>query len=217
MSNWLMSATGATTTFIAGIVIGALLTHWRSMVKGRSLSTKRSAPPMLWDIHCVLNAMNKMALTAERGRPVEPAMIYLLSDYLLHSALLQREDGWTDRDGLENWLLAHVRVVADHRGQATLPGVTVEFPKSVRRVHAKQLLRQLLWNLQVTQTINRVHIQLLGGARGEDRLVKVRLEVEGDLPDPEKITKNGSSSSSWQLVGNVSTCELRAAFEAEPA
>lgn len=217
MTNWLISATGVSGAFLAGIVLGALLWHWRTSSQARRFVRQQGkSAPLLWDIHSVLNAMNKLALAAERGRPVEPSLVYLLSDYLLHSALIQREDGWADRNSLENWLLSHVRVLADHRGQTTLPAVTIQMREGVQRIHANPLLRQLLWILQKAPTIHRVQVDLLA-LKGEDRVAKVRVEVEGDHTELNKLLDGENTTSSWRMESGVCTCELRTACEADAA
>lgn len=214
MTNWLISAAGVSVAFVAGIVLGALLWQWRMGTGSRRAARQQNkSAPLLWDIHSVLNAMNKLALSAERGRPVEPSLVYLLSDYLLHSALIQREDGWADRNALENWLLAHVRVVADHRGQTTLPGVNVQMRESVHRIHANPLLRQLLWILQKVPTVHRIQVDVLA-MRSEDHTVKVRVEVDGNAAELGKAL-DGGGSNSWKMESGLCACELRTAFEPE--
>ncbi len=213
MTNWLISATGVSIAFLAGIVLGALLWQWRTSSQSRRAARQHNkSAPLLWDIHSVLNAMNKLALAAERGRPVEPSLVYLLSDYLLHSALIQREDGWTDRNALENWLLSHVRVLADHRGQTTLPAVTIQMQEGVQRIHANPVLRQLLWILQKAPTIHRVQIDVLA-MKGEDRAVRVRVEVEGDSTELGRLLDGGTPERSWRMESAFCTCELRTASE----
>lgn len=214
MNTWMMSVTGAVTAFVAGIVVGALLWQWRTSVQTRRAMHKRGKPFLLWDVHSVLNAMNKLALTAERGRPVEPSLIYLLSDYLLHSALIQREDGWADRHSLENWLMAHVRVIADHRGQTTLPAVTVQMPEDLRRIQTTQILRQLLWFLHKTTSVTRIHVQVQTAAK-EASLVKVRVEIDGERT--ELSSPSEEASSSWQVAPGMSSIEMRTPYEAGPA
>jgi hypothetical protein len=211
--NETLMATGVATTFVAGLVVGVLLSQWRFLVKARRAPLRRSNYPVPWDIHCVLNAMNKIALTAERSRPVEPALVYLISDYLLHSTLIQRDDGWVDRNSLEGWLLAHVRVLADHRSQSTLPAVTVQMSDDIRRIHAQKLIRQLLLLLQKFMTVSRIHIEILD-SKVQDRMVKVRVAIEGDRAGLDKLTEEDRGTlSSWQLDGSVFSCEFRAAFE----
>jgi|GEM_PF-7029824 len=206
----------AAAAFIVGIVVGASLWQWRVHVRSRRLSRQQKKPaPLLWDFHSVLNAMNKLALASERGRPVEPALVYLLSDYLLHSALIQREDGWADRDLLEHWFLAHVRLLADHRGQAMLPAFTIQMREGVRRIHAHQLLRLLLWILQKATTIHRIQIDVYP-PKIEAQTVKVRVEVEGDPTELHKLLEDDRLSAPWQVETGLCTCELRAAFEASP-
>lgn len=215
MIDSLMGASGAATLFVAGLATGALLCYWRAAVKKRRGPTRRGNYPMPWDIHCVLNAMNKMALTAERARPIEPGLIYLLSDYLLHSTLIQREDGWVDRNSLEAWLLAHVRVLADHRSQTSLPSVTINVNDSVRRIHGHKLIRQLMWCLHKAMTVRRIHIDVKPVAN-RDRVVDVRVSVEGDREELGKLTQEETTPSSWHLQADTFTCAFRAASESQP-
>jgi hypothetical protein len=213
MTNWLIGATGVSTAFVAGIVLGALLWRWRAGTESRRAGRLQNKPaPLLWDIHSVLNAMNKLALAAERARPVEPSLVYMLSDYLLHSALIQREEGWTDRNSLENWLLSHVRVLADHRGQTTLPAATIQMGEGVQRIHANPLLRQLLWILQKAPTINRIQIDVFA-LKTEDRAAKVRIEVEGDHTELGRLLGDRSTVNAWRMESGLCTCELRTAYE----
>lgn len=212
MTNWLISATGVSVAFVAGIVLGALLCQWRMSSQMRRITREHNnSSPLLWDIHSVLNAMNKLALSAERGRAVEPSLVYMLSDYLLHSALIQREDGWADRNSLENWLLSHVRVLADHRGQTTLPAVTLRMQEGMQRIYANPVLRQLLWILQKAPTIRRVQVDLLA-LKGESSLAKVRVEVEGDHTELSKLLHDGNAAT-WRMESGLCTCELRTAYE----
>lgn len=217
MTNWWMSVTGPGATFLAGVLLGALLWHWRMSIKLRNETHQHNNPaPLLWDIHSVLNAMNKLALTAERGRPIEPSLVYLLSDYLLHSALIQREEGWADRNALESWLLAHVRVVADHRGQITLPAVKVQMSDGIRRVHANQLLRQLLWFLQKAPSVTRICIHVTGPSKAVSHKVKARIEMEGDRLEAVDLSKSPADEAltgAWRMESGVSNCELQVAYE----
>lgn len=212
MIDSMLGAAGAATFFVTGLATGALLCYWRSSVKKRREPTRRGTYPMPWDIHCVLNAMNKMALTAERARPIEPGLIYLISDYLLHSTLIQREDGWVDRNTLEAWLLAHVRVLADHRGQASLPSVTVNISDNIRRIHGHKLIRQLLWCLHKALNVTRIHIEVRP-VPNRERLADVRVVVEGDRAELGKLTQEETTPSSWHLLADVFSCEFRAASE----
>ncbi|WP_439590219.1 hypothetical protein [Hydrogenophaga sp.] len=217
MTNWLIGALGVSIAFVAGIVVGALLWRWRAGSESHRTGRQQNrSAPLLWDIHSVLNAMNKLALAAERGRPVEPSLVYLLSDYLLHSALIQREDGWADRNSLENWLLSHVRVLADHRGQITLPAATIQLGEGVQRIHANPLLRQLLWILQKAPTINRIQIDVLA-LKAEDRAVKVRIEVEGDHAELTRLLEDRSTVTGWRMDSGLCACELRTAYESGAA
>lgn len=217
MTNGLIGAMGVSIAFTGGLAAGALLWRWRASTRSRGAMRQQNKPaPLLWDIHSVLNAMNKLALAAERGRPVEPSLVYLLSDYLLHSALIQREDGWTDRNALENWLLAHVRVLADHRGQTTLPAVQVQLREGVRRIHANPVLRQLLWILQKAPTISRIQIDVIA-TKSLDQSAKVRIEVGGDPVELERLLEDASASTSWRNESGVCSCELRTAYEEDPS
>lgn len=215
MTDWSTSVTGAIIGLIVGMVVGALLWHWRTAATQRGAARQSHPPmPLLWDIHSVLNAMNKLALTAERGRPVEPALVYLLSDYLLHSALIQREEGWTDRHALESWLLAHVRIIAEHRGQNTLPAVIVQMREDIQRIHASQTLRQLLWFLQKASSVNRIHVQVHSPSSTR-RVTRVRIEVEGHHMEIDRTSMPVDEAviSSWSEEPHRSICELRARFE----
>lgn len=215
MTDLLTNTTGTPIAFIAGMVVGALLWHGVTSLRSRRMLLE-TTPPMLWDIHSLLNAMNKIALASERGRLVEPSLVYLLSDYLLHGALIQREDGWADRGALENWLLAHVRVVADHRGQTTLPAVGVQLQESVRRVHTHQLLRHVLWLMQKVPTINRIQVAM-PTMKNEGRMITLRIEVEGDPAEFDKLLEGGSPSSRfWRMDSGQCICELRVPFEPAP-
>jgi hypothetical protein len=211
----MLGATGAATFFVTGLATGALLCYWRSSVKRRREPVRRAIYPMPWDIHCVLNAMNKMALTAERARPIEPGLIYMLSDYLLHSTLIQREDGWVDRNTLEAWLMAHARVLADHRSQTSLPSVTVNVSDSVRRIHGHKLVRQVMWCLHKALTVRRIHIEVQP-VPNRDRVVDVRVLVEGDRDELGKLTQEEGAPSSWNLRADAFVCEFRSASESQP-
>ncbi len=213
MTHWYISATVASVALLIGILLGALLWQWRlSGSSARAAGQRNSPAPLLWDIHSILNAMNKLALVAERGRPAEPSLIYLLSDYLLHGALIQREDGWTDRNSLEDWLLSHVRVLADHRGQNTLPAVIVQMREDVQRIHAHPPLRPLLWILQKVPSVSRIQIDVFA-LKAEKFAAKVRIEVTAERSELARVLDGDSAANAWRMEAGSCICELRTTYE----
>ncbi len=217
MENWLTGITGMATAFIAGIAIGALLWYWRVSIRARrTLRKGGGASALLWDVHSVLNTMNKLALAAERGRPSDPALIYLLSDYLLHSALIQREDGWADHKSLEGWLQAHARIIADHRGFSSLAAITVRMHKNVWRIQTKSLVRQLMAFLQKVGPVHEIRIEVLATAQ-DHPLAKVRVEIASEPAECGRDTPAAeASASAWHLEDGLAVLETRTAFEPGP-
>lgn len=210
MTNLTTIAGIAITALCTGILSGALL--WQRYVKARAPApvTAGATTPLLWDIHSLLNAMNRFAVAAERGNSIDPALVYNLSDYLLHSSMLQREAGWAEPDSVENWLLAHMRILGELRGQHNMPTVTMKVPASTRRFDATDVVRQMLWFLQRAHTIDLIEIQLrphLGGHTSS-----ISIAVYGTMEELDSVPIEDLSSV-WRLTKGKCTCALKAACE----
>jgi hypothetical protein len=191
----------------AGILSGALL--WRKRVSRRSLTQRTALPahPLLWDIHSLLNTMNRFAIASERGNAIDPALVYNLSNYLLHSSVLQRQGGWSDSERLGDWLQAHLRILGELRGQGDIPEVTVIFGEDIHEIEADQLIRQVQWFFQRTQVMETVEVHARPSAR--DRTAIVRVTVVGTMR-AEDYSPSDELTSSWQLGNGTCSCEFKA-------
>lgn len=201
----------AIASLIMGILAGVLL--WRKYTGAQTIEPRKTACgpiPLLWDIHSLLNAMNRFAVAAERRGAIDPALIYNLSDYLLHSSLLQREGGWSDAQGIENWLIAHLRILAELRAQSTLPTISMKFAHGVRRIEATQLIRQLLWFLQRAQTIDLIEIHVESNLI--DHTARVTINVFGTMEELDSASIEDIDTT-WHLEKGKCACEMRAAYE----
>jgi hypothetical protein len=208
MTTWVMGFAIATSAFIVGVIGGMLLWQLHSSKSRESLPEKeKPATPIFWDIHSVLNTMNRFAVAAERGRSMNPTQIYNLSDYLLHSALLQREGGWSNCESLENWLLSHLRVLGELNGGTDLPALNIHWRDGVRRFHAGDIVRELIWCLQKIRNVKLIDIHLSAGSQTGD-LVEIRIQVHGDREELDHMSIGDFASSSWSLLAGVCTCEL---------
>lgn len=206
MATLTMIAGVALTAFSAGVLSGALL--WRRCMKKRATAPHRPLAkpgPLLWDIHSLLNAMNRFAVAAERGSAIDPALVYNLSDYLLHSSLLQRESGWADNHALENWLQAHLRILAELRAQSDIPSIRLKLSARIRRIDVNQLIRQLHWLLQRTRTIDSIEIHAT--PHMSDHTATITVTVHGKVDEFDHAPMEDLTSP-WRLDKGECSCEL---------
>lgn len=211
MTNLTTIAGVAIASLFIGVLAGVLL--WHTCAGARRTVQRQAAfgpIPLLWDIHSLLNAMNRFAVAAERGGAIDPALIYNLSDYLLHSSLLQREGGWADAQGIENWLIAHLRILSELRSQSTLPTISMKFANGVRRIESTQLIRQLLWFLQRAQTIDLIEVHVESNLI--DHTAGVTISVFGTM-DELGCASIEDLGTTWHLEKGKYACEMRAAYE----
>lgn len=211
MATLTMIAGVALTAFGAGALSGALL--WRRYTKKRITAPPRpvaSPTPPLWDIHSLLNAMNRFAVAAERGGAIDPALVYNLSDYLLHSSLLQREGGWADNHGLENWLQAHLRILAELKSQADIPRISLKISERIHRIEVHQLIRQLHWFLQRTNTIDSIEIRAI--PHMNEHTAAVTVVIYGRMDEIDRAPMEDSTST-WRLDDGSCSCELQTGCE----
>ena len=210
MTTFAMMAGVAITSLIAGILSGALF--WNRYFGPRVPAPKASMPPgmLVWDIHSLLNTMSRFAVAAERGNMIDPALVYNLSDYLLHSSMLQRENGWADAHALENWLLAHLRIVMEFRPQGGIPTVRVKVGENIRRVQAGESIQQLLWLLQKVRSIDSIEVRLTSQPNEPKAIVS--LNIYGSLEELHKVTMEDLPST-WELSPGKCSCELKASVE----
>jgi len=210
MTTFAMMAGVAIASLIAGILSGALF--WHKCFGSRMSGAKSTMPPgmLVWDIHSLLNTMSRFAVAAERGNMIDPALVYNLSDYLLHSSMLQRENGWADAHTLENWLLAHLRIVMEFRPQGGIPAVRVKVGESIRRVQAGESIQQLLWFLQKARSIDSIEVRLT--SQPNDARATVSIDVYGSLEELRRVPMEDLPSI-WELSPGRCSCELRAAVE----
>lgn len=210
MTTFAMMAGVAITSLIAGVLSGAVF--WHRYFGSRMPAAKATMPPgmLVWDIHSLLNTMSRFAVAAERGSMIDPALVYNLSDYLLHSSMLQRENGWADAHTLENWLLAHLRVVMEFRPQGGIPTVRVKVGEGIRRVQAGESIQQLLWFLQKARSIDSIELRLT--SQPNDSRAIVSIDVYGTLEELHKVPLDDLPPI-WELSPGKCSCELRAAVE----
>lgn len=210
MTNLALIAGVAMAALCAGVLSGALLWQKYACVKMASTGRTDAPTPVLWDIHSLLNAMNRFAVAAERGNPIDPALVYNLSDYLLHSSLLQREGGWADYNSLDSWLRAHLRILAELRGQGGIPAIGVKMPEDLRRIQAYQLIPQLLWFLQRARHIDQIEITM--HPHETDRIVTIKVLVHGPMEDFNAIPTD-EMAHGWHLERSMCSWVLQTSFE----
>lgn len=193
-----------------GIVSGALL--WKKCISVQA-SNRRSARPsvfLIWDLHSLLNVLNRFAVAAERGQTVDAALVYNLSDYLLHSSLLQRESGWSEGRSIENWLLAHLRILTELRTQSILPAINVKISQDIRYLDGSPVFRQLHWFLQRVHTIDLIEIQV--EPHSQKHTAKVHIQIHAAVEELNKLPSE-ELTSAWQFVHGKCSCELRTGCE----
>lgn len=210
MTTFAMMAGVAITSLIAGILSGAF--YWHKCFCSRTPAAKSTMPPgmLIWDIHSLLNTMSRFAVAAERGNSIDPALVYNLSDYLLHSSMLQRENGWADAHTLENWLLAHLRIVMEFRPRGGIPAVRVKVGENVRRVQAGESIQQLLWFLQKAHSIESIEVRMT--SQPNEPKATVSIDVYGTLEELRRLPMEDLPSI-WELNPGRCSCELRASVE----
>jgi hypothetical protein len=215
MATLTMIAGVALTALSVGILAGVLL--WRRYMGKQIPAPQRtlaSPVPLLWDIHSLLNAMNRFAVAAERGSAIDPAVIYNLSDYLLHSSLLQREGGWAEKQTLDNWLQAHLRILAELKAHGNIPRIGLKFSERIRRIEANQLIRQLHWFLQRTHAIDSIDIQATPHVH--DHTATVTVVISGRMDELDGVPMEDLKSI-WRLDQGKCSCELQTDCELRTA
>lgn len=214
MTTLTMIAGVALAAFSAGFLSGAWL--WRWHMKKETPATRRpvvTPSPLFWDVHSLLNTMSRFAVASERGSPIDPALVYNLSDYLLQSSLLQKESGWADNQTLNNWLQAHLRIVAELKALGNPPRIDLKFSERIHRIEVHQLIRQMHWLVQRSDAVDSIEIRAI--PHESDPVAIVTVILQGRLDDLDRAPKDDETPTWRQDMGKCS-CELHTPCELQP-
>lgn len=214
----MLSVTGG---LLMAAAVGALAVAlvW-CLMQRRSASSpvlaEAAALPITWNVHSVLNSLNKMALAAESGRPVDTAAIYLLADYLRSGALMQQHKGWVDGNTLEEWLVAHVRL-SDTGGGAGMVDVSLQVQSRIRRLQAASLLRELSVFYPKGPLTSSVRIVLTCPVGQPPVGASAKAVVTVALAQPGSPKPGKAAESAWRFEQGQAVCELDLPCELQAA
>lgn len=214
MTTLTMIAGVALAAFGAGLLAGAWL--WRRHMNKESPATPQplvTPCPLLWDVHSLLNTMSRFAVASERGSPVDPALVYNLSDYLLQSSLLQKECGWADNQALNSWLQAHLRIVAELKAVGDPPRIDLKFSERVHRIEVHQLIRPMHWLVQRLDAVDSIEIRAI--PHESDPVAIVNVILQGRVDDLDRAPKDDQTLTWHKDMGKYS-CELHTPCELHP-
>ncbi len=205
----------ALTAFSAGALSGAFF--WRRYMEEKMTAPPRpvaASTPLLWDVHSLLNAMNRFAVAVERGGAIDPALVYNLSDYLLYSSLLQRESGWADHHTLDNWLQAYLRILAERKGHSDVPAVSMKLSEQIHRIEVNEVIHQLHWLLHRMSAIASVEIRANPDISNHTAAVTVVIHGQIEGLDPAMVA---DSATVWRLDESSCSCDFHVDCELHSA
>lgn len=179
--------------FVIGVMCSAAFFAIFAHEKQRR-TVHKADPQAFWDVHAVLNAVNRVAIANGTDNQPSPELLYCLGDHLRYAALLQQQNGWLNPQQLDDWLIA-ILGLHQHLCESTKTVTTsIQISPEIGRLQIDPLALAIIGLLRGKPSLEDISIVALqpSGKRGrkQNSVARVSARVKflgkNDLSDPHQ-------------------------------